>query len=192
MGNFEFEMEPLRADRLRGYRGVVGPFGSVDVFSVLCVPGQDPSRQAQLQGDQFPETLFSGGAGVLPSLDGGWLKVDGSLVDMELKVKGVRKGSRWLELTYRERHYTYVSGGDFKEARLHREKATVTMGRGRHVPRTGGTRIGKAEGDVDATDLAIVLVLEKVDKSALTTSGALLAVPMNFLFGRQRDEGDLA
>ncbi|MFE9116773.1 hypothetical protein [Streptomyces sp. NPDC007172] len=47
----------------------------------------------------------------------------------------------------------------------------------------------RVEGDADATDLAIALVLEEVDRSALSLSGALFAVPRNVLFGRSRDEG---
>ncbi|MFG2949092.1 hypothetical protein [Streptomyces adustus] len=159
------------------------------VYSPSGTTLDGPLRQAVVQGDQFPETLFSGGSGVLPSLDGGWLKVDQTLVRMDLKVTGVRKGSRWLEMTYRERSYTYTSYGPMKQARLKREGVTVTIDRGRYISKVGGTRVGKAEGEADATDLAIAIVLEEVDRSALTTSGALLAIPANFLFGRGRDEG---
>ncbi|MFD7873048.1 hypothetical protein ACFV5G_02775 [Streptomyces sp. NPDC059766] len=146
-------------------------------------------RQVLLRGLSFPATEFSGGSGVLPSLDGGWLKVDQTLVQMDLKVKGVRKGSRRLEMTYRERSYTYTSFGPMKQAQLKRDGVTVTIDRGRYIPKVGGTRAGKAEGEADATDLAIAIVLEEVDRSALTTGGALLAIPANFLFGRGRDEG---
>ncbi len=189
VGDFEFELEPVREDRLRGYRGVAGPFGCVDITRPLGAPGQGPSRQVTLEGAQFPETLFGGGAGVLPSLDGGWLRVDGTIVDLELKIKGIRKGSRWLELTFRERRYTYSVTGGSGDARLGRDGVTITTTRGRPVPMTSGTRRVKVEGDADTTDLAIALVLEQVDRSALSLSGALFAAPMNVLFGRSRDEG---
>ncbi|WP_406013692.1 hypothetical protein OG520_16815 [Streptomyces sp. NBC_00984] len=189
MGDFEFEMEPLTDEWASGYRGTVGPFGSVNVCSKISKPGEESTRQVVLEGSQFPDTLFSGGVGVMPSLDGGWLKVDGSLVGMDSKVTGIRKGSRWLELVHRERHYLYTSAGETREARLHREGSTVTLDRGRFVSHVGGFRMGKAEGDVDTTDLAIALVLEEVDRSALSITGALFAIPRNVLFGRQRDEG---
>ncbi|MGW2817728.1 hypothetical protein [Streptomyces sp. NPDC001415] len=189
MGDFEFEFEPLREDRVRGYRGVAGPFGSVEVTRVLGAPGQTPSRQVILDGAHFPEAMFSGGAGVLPSLDGGWLRVDGTVVDMDLKIKGIRKGSRWLELTLRDRPYAYTVTGSSGDARLSGDGVTITTTRGRPVPMTSGSRMVKVEGDADTTDLAIALVLEKVDRSALSLSGALFAAPMNVLFGRSRDEG---
>ncbi|GGL73458.1 hypothetical protein GCM10010129_16360 [Streptomyces fumigatiscleroticus] len=190
MSDFEFELEPLHDGRIaNGYHGRVGKFGQVKVHSPFGGSRQDPLRQAILEGELFPETLFSGGHGVVPSLDGGWLKVDGTLVDMDLKVQGIRKGSRWLEMTYRDRRFSYTSFGPLKEAQLKRKGVTVTLDRGRYISKIGATRIGRVEGEADATDLAIAIVLEEVDRSALTTGGAIMAIPMNFLFGRGRDEG---
>ncbi|MFG3134687.1 hypothetical protein ACGFZA_00530 [Streptomyces sp. NPDC048211] len=143
MGDFEFEIEPMADDWASGYRGTVGPFGSVTVRSEISKPREGPKRQVILEGARFPDTLFSGGVGVSPSLDGGWLGVDGGLVGMDVKVKGIRKGSRWLELTYRERHYLYTSTGAARKARLHREGATVTMDRGRFVPMSADSGQGR-------------------------------------------------
>ncbi|MET7936465.1 hypothetical protein [Streptomyces sp. NPDC005322] len=42
---------------------------------------------------------------------------------------------------------------------------------------------------MDAVDLAIAIVLEQVDTSCLTLTGALLAIPPNFLFKGGKDEG---
>jgi hypothetical protein len=55
----------------------------------------------------------------------------------------------------------------------------VTLHRGGHISEVGGTRVGKVEGESDSTDLAIAIVLEEVDRSVLTTSGALMAIPAN-------------
>ncbi|MET9081528.1 hypothetical protein ABZX77_06425 [Streptomyces sp. NPDC004237] len=188
MSSFEFEVEPeLDGPVQRGYSGVVGSFGAVRVFRPQGRSGAEPLRQAVLSGANFPAAVFSGGAGNLPSLDGGMLKIDDAVVAMELKVTGVRKGSRWLEMHHQGFRYQYTSAKG--TARLERDGAKVTMGRGRYIRGVGGTRVGQAEGDVTATDLAIALVLEEVDTAVLTTGGALLAIPMNFLFGRQRDEG---
>ncbi|MFI6247150.1 hypothetical protein [Streptomyces sp. NPDC051016] len=185
MPGFEFEVEPERDGPVqRGYAGVAGPFGAVRVFRPQGRSGADPLRQAVLSGAHFPAALFSGGAGNLPSLDGGMLKIDDAVVDMELKVIGVRKGSRWLEMHHQGFRYQYTSAKG--TARLERDGANVTMGRGRYIRGVGGTRLGRAEGDVTATDLAIALVLEVVDTEVLTIAGALLAIPMNLLFGRQR------
>lgn len=188
MVGFEFEVEPeLEGPMQRGYAGVMGPFGNVRVFRPSAKPGAEPLRQAIVSGQMFPEVMFSGGMGNLPSLDGGSLMIDGIPVGLELKVKGVRKGSRWLVINHQGRSYSYTAAGG--TAHLKRDGAEVTIGRGRYIPKVGATRLGRAEGDATATDLAIALVLEEVDTAVLTTSGALLAIPMNFLFGRQRDEG---
>ncbi|MFF3154367.1 hypothetical protein [Streptomyces sp. NPDC057910] len=187
--DFEFELEPVREGQVRGYRGVAGPFGGVEVTTDIGAPGRAPSRQVGLIGARFPETLFSGGADVSPSLDGGWLKVDGTIVDMDLKIKGLRKGSRWLELTFRDRHYTYSVTGSAEDVRFSGDSATIATTRGRRVPVNSGCRRVKVQGDADATDLAIALVLEEVDRSVLSLTGALFALPRNVLFGRSRDEG---
>ncbi|MFJ6798520.1 hypothetical protein [Streptomyces sp. NPDC091268] len=172
-----------------GFRGVVGPFGYVETFIEDPPRHQPATRQAHLRGAGFPETLFSGGAHSLPSLDGGWLKVDGTVADMELVVTGVRKGARWLQIDHRGRRYRYVSGGDWRDARLSRDGVGVSIRNGRDIPGVGWGRIGRAEGDVDATDLAIAIVLEMVDRSALSTLNALLGLPGHLLFGRTRDGG---
>lgn len=186
-GGFEFELEPLDNQQVMGFRGVVGPFGSVEAFIELPGRGQKATRQAHLRGDRFPETLFSGGMGSIPSLDGGWLKVDGTVADLELVVKGVRKGRRWLAISHRDRSYTY-SGAYYRDSRLSRDGATVSLKNGPDV-RVSATRIGKAEGEVDAMDLSIAIVLEMVDRSALSTLNSLLALPEYLLFGRGRIEG---
>lgn len=188
---FEFELEPIESSERRGYRGDVGPFGGVEAFVERTQGRRPPTRQAHLEGEQFPETLFSGGAHTQPSLDGGWLKVDGTMADLELIVKGIRRGARWLEIGHRDRSYTYRSGGYGTDARLTREGAIVSFTKGRLAGRVGRTRIGQAEGEVDAVDLAIATVLEVVDTEAMSTTGALLALPFNFLFGRTRDEGSI-
>ncbi|MET9253172.1 hypothetical protein [Streptomyces sp. NPDC003717] len=188
---FTFELGPdFDGPTQRGYQGPVGPFGQVRVYRPHVDLLDGPLRQVLLEGEGFPATEFMGGHGVLPSLDGGWMKVDETLVEIELKVRSLRKGSRSLEMRYRGRRYTYTSSGMSKEAELNRKGARVRLDRGRYLPESGGgTRVGEAGGDeLDATDLAIALVLEEVDRSALTISGALLAVPMNFLFGRGRGE----
>lgn len=188
MGDFGFELIPELQGPLRaGYTGTVGPFGEVRVLAPYSGPGEEPPRRATVTGDGFPDAVFSGGAANRPSLDGGMLKIDEVAVDLELKVKGVRKGSRWLEIRHQGHAYTYEAAG--WTARLRRDGLDVTTGRGRYIPEVGGTRVGRVEGDATATDLALALVLEEVDTSVLTTSGALFAIPLRFLFGRQRDEG---
>nr|WSX50419.1 hypothetical protein OG409_16560 [Streptomyces sp. NBC_00974] len=189
MDSFEFELEPVEEEHLSGYRGTLGRFGGVDVYTEFPVAGQAPARQAHLKGDRFPETLFSGGTRSRPSLDGGWLRVDGTVAGLELVVKGLRKKSRRLEISYRDRQYTYVTGGDCV---LAREGASVSLRNGRVVRGVGGTRVGKADGDVDPTDLAIAIVLELVDTSALSTIGALLALPESIFTTPRRDEGPIA
>ncbi|MFI6247151.1 hypothetical protein [Streptomyces sp. NPDC051016] len=141
-----------------------------------------------LKGEKFPEVVFRGGGhGGVPSLDGGWLQVDGIPVRIDLRVKGVRKGSRWLDMWYLDRQYTYKSAGQGKEAVLRRGDATVTIDRA--VGRPGVERVGRSTGELDATDLAVAIVLEQVDTSCLTLTGALLAIPRGFLLGNGRDEG---
>ncbi|WP_328329951.1 MULTISPECIES: hypothetical protein [unclassified Streptomyces] len=187
MSSFEFELEPVNNSSGYGFRGEVGKFGNVDVCRDLRpVDGITP-KQVVLRGSHFPDVLFNGGAGGEPSLDGGWLRVDGKIVDMNLKVNGVRKGSRWLEVKHRDRDYTY--GIANKVVELRRGDRAIFIGRGKFVSGLGRMRSGRVQGDVDATDLAIALVLEVVDTSALSTLGALLAAPATFLFRPRRDGG---
>ncbi|MEV0981301.1 hypothetical protein [Streptomyces sp. NPDC049915] len=172
---------------VQGYRGSVGPFGDVDVRSMLT-SGATRHNEAVLKGEHFPETVFSGGgSGGVPSLDGGWLQIDGIPVRIDLRVKGVRKGSRWLDMWYLDRQYTYRSAGQGKEAVLSRGPVTITIDRA--VGKPGVERMGRAEGGADATDLAIAIVFEQVDTACLTLTGALLAIPKGFLMGNGRDEG---
>ncbi|MFR0358966.1 hypothetical protein [Streptomyces sediminimaris] len=190
MASFEFEVEPeLEGPVRRGYTGVVGPFGTVRVFRPSAEPGAEPLRQAVVSGEMFPAVRFTGGRGNVPSLDGGSLIIDEIAADLELRVKGVRKGSRWLAIDHLGRSYTYTAAGG--TAHLKGDGVEIAIGRGRYIPGLGATRLGRVEGDASATDLAIALVLEEVETAVLTTSGALLAVPMNLLFGRQRDEGTI-
>ncbi|MFJ2819419.1 hypothetical protein [Streptomyces sp. NPDC087294] len=185
--DFEFELTPIMTRDAQGVRGKIGPFGEVDVRSILAV-GTTQHNQTVLAGERFPETVFSGGgSGGVPSLDGGWLQLNGVPVRIDLRVKGVRKGSRWLDMWYLDRQYTYKSGGQGKEAVLSRGSVTVTIDRA--VGRQGVERVGKAEGEADATDLAMALIFEQVDTACLTLTGALLAIPRNFLLGNGKDEG---
>ncbi|MEU6380035.1 hypothetical protein [Streptomyces sp. NPDC046909] len=187
MSDFAFDLTPLTADGVQGYRGRIGPFGDVEVRSVLA-DGNTHHNRTVLAGDRFPETVFSGGGtGGVPSLDGGWLQIDGIPVRIDLRVKGVRKGSRWLDIRHLDRAYTYRSAGEGKEAVLSRGPVSVRIDRA--VGKPGVERAGAAEGGADATDLAIALVFEQVDTASLTLTGALLAIPRNFLMGNGRDEG---
>ncbi|WP_428935162.1 hypothetical protein [Streptomyces sp. ACT015] len=194
MENFEFRLEPRDEQPVpRGFTGDIGPFGPVLVTRPRSESGHTPSRQVLLSGPSFPAAEFGGGAGILPSLNGGWLKIEDTPVEMDLRGKGVRKGSRWLELRFGERHYKYTSFGYMRQARLTRDEVTVTLDTPDWKKGEGGpVRYGKVEGEADATDLAIALVLEEVDKYALTATGALMSIPSRVLFGRgNRDEGSL-
>lgn len=193
--DFAFDLTPITASDVQGFQGRIGPFGDVEVRSVLATgtgtgtgTGNTRHNQTVLQGELFPETVFSGGGtGSVPSLDGGWLQIDGVPVRIDLRVKGVRKGSRWLDMSYLDRQYTYRSAGEGKEAVLSRGPVSVTIDRA--VGKPGVERTGRAEGGADATDLAVAIVLEQVDTACLTLTGALLAIPRNFLMGNGRDEG---
>ncbi|WP_405562202.1 hypothetical protein [Streptomyces sp. NBC_01180] len=187
MSSFEFELEPVNNSSGYGFRGRVGKFGDVDIFRDVRPVGGITPKQVVLCGPQFPDVLFNGGAGGVPSLDGGWLRVDGTIVDMNLKVNGVRKGSRWLEMKHRDRDYTY--GIANKAVELRRGDRSITIGRGKFVSGIGRMRAGCVQGEVDATDLAIAIIMETVDTSALSTLGALFAAPATFLFGPRRDGG---
>ncbi|WP_328537319.1 hypothetical protein [Streptomyces sp. NBC_00344] len=92
-----------------------------------------------------------------------------------------------MEIAHRERFYTYSSVN--RKSQLRREGAVISIGHWKHVPKSGVTKAGCAEGEVDAVDLAIALVLEEVDTSALSSVGAQLLAPWGLLFGRQRDGG---
>jgi hypothetical protein len=185
--DFEFDLAPIMTREIQGFRGRIGPFGEVDVRSVLAT-GTTQHNQTVLKGEQFPEAVFSGGGtGGVPSLDGGWLQVDGVPVRIDLRVKGVRKGSRWLDMWYLDRQYTYRSAGQGKDAVLSRGPVTVTIGRA--VGKSEVERVGQVEGSADATDLAIAIIFEQVDTACLTLAGALLSIPRNFLLGNGRDEG---
>lgn len=109
------------------------------------------------------------------------------MVNVNLKITGMRKGSRWLEMKHRDRIYTYGVFG--KVVKLRRGDSSVKIERGRFVPGVGRMRVGHVRGELDATDLGMALVLEVVDTSALSTAGALFAAPLNLLFGRRPDGG---
>ncbi|MFR9795397.1 hypothetical protein ACL02U_05720 [Streptomyces sp. MS06] len=159
----------------------------MEVHSALAA-GNLRHNRTVLTGEQFPEAVFSGGGtGGVPSLDGGWLQIDGVPVRIDLRVKGVRKGSRRLDMWYLDRQYTYRSGGSGREAVLSRGPVRVTIDG--VTGKAGVERSGSAEGGADATDLAVAIVFEQVDTACLTLSGALLAIPRNLLMGNGRDEG---
>ncbi|WP_331765841.1 hypothetical protein [Embleya sp. NBC_00896] len=184
MHEFSFELQPVPDGRSGELHGTIGPFGEVSAYCTdpRSTPNAVPHNQIVVVGAEFPETEFTGRGLANPSLDCGLLKMDGVIVAIDLRVRGIRKGSRWLDITHQDRHYKYTSTGNYREAELRRDGVRITIGRGRHIRSIGHTRAGKAEGAVDPTDLAIAIVLEAANTEALTLGGALLAIPRKILF----------
>jgi hypothetical protein len=131
---------------------------------------------------------MGGGRSGKPSLDGGWLKVDGVAVKTNFRVTGVRKGSRRLEMFYLNRKYIYISTGEHKTSTLRRGEVTITIGPGRRTAEKGPTRSVEVSGPGDPTDLAVAIIFEGVDTSVLTLRGALSDVAFKF-FNTQNDGG---
>lgn len=86
-----------------------------------------------------------------------------------------------------ERGYTYRIAK--KAVELRRGDRSISIGHGKFVSGVGRMRVGRVQGEVDATDLAIAIIMETVDTSALSTLGALFAAPAAFLFRPRRDGG---
>ncbi|MFD7169706.1 hypothetical protein [Streptomyces violascens] len=190
---FEFELTPVYSATVHGYRAQLGPFGDMDVRAVVTKQSGRPN-QSVLRGEGFPEAVFtSGREGGRPSLPGGRLTVDGVDVRTDFQGRGFRKASRWLDIHYRGREYTYRSTGPVgpgRDVTLRRPGALV--GFRRAVRKMGIERVGVAEGEVDPADLAIALVLEPVDTSCLTRAGAFLDAAIGVLARGNPADGNVA
>jgi hypothetical protein len=185
---FTFELEPTHVGNKMGLRGLVGPFGEVEVHHTVYGAQKDRECQAVLYGAMFPEAVFSGGGrSGQPSLDGGWLKVDGIPVKTNFRVSGIRKGSRKLEMFHLGRKCVYTSAGEGKTSLLRREGVSITIGPGGSIPGKGNVRTGEVTGSADSADLAIAIIHEVVDTSVLTLGGALASTVFNILTPRNKE-----
>ncbi|WP_328311139.1 hypothetical protein OG432_13525 [Streptomyces sp. NBC_00442] len=190
MEPFTFDLTPIHSATVHGYRGLMGPFGAVTVCAE--VTKQSGCRnQVVVDGDRLPRAVFtSGREGGRPALPGGRLTLDGTEVALDLRGEGFLKASRWLDVRCGERSYVYRStgpSGPGRDVTLRRPGAVVTIRRA--VGHLGIERTGTAEGSVDATDLAVALVLEPADTSALTRAGTLLDASIGIL-GFRDTRGD--
>ncbi|MGW8328146.1 hypothetical protein ACWGLE_09625 [Streptomyces sp. NPDC055897] len=190
MNPFEFDLIPIHSATVHGYRGLIGPFGDITVRAVV-EKQSGRKNSVEVSGEGFPDVVFtSGREGGRPSLPDGRLTVDGVDVPVDFQGKGFRKTARRLDMRWGGRQYTYRStgpSGPGREATLQREGASVTIRRA--VGKVGIERTGCAQGDVDATDLAIAVVFEPTDTSALTLSGTLLDASIGIL-GFRDTRGD--
>lgn len=189
MADISFELKPMYIGSKMGFHGTIDKFGDVEVHYTPRNAARDPRATTLLEGPHFPEVIFTGGGrNGKPSLDGGWLKVDGVAVKANLRVTGIRKGSRKLEMFYLDRKYIYTSTGPSKQSILRRDDVTICIAPGRDVAGTGLTRLAEVSGPADSTDLAIAITLEGVDTSVMTFGGALSNAAFNF-FNSQNDGG---
>ncbi|NUP66658.1 MAG: hypothetical protein HOW71_31300 [Nonomuraea sp.] len=186
-----FELEPYNTREKYGLTGTVGGFGQVDVFYVRPVnhrPGD--LLRSEVVGEHLPETYVTGiGMGEPYMSRKATLSVGGVIGKLAYNVLGLRRESRALHVSLADRTYTYASTGDKQAVELRRAEARVTFRDGAHVRRAGYRRIGTVTGPVDATDLAVALVFERVDVAWLSVGGVLRTAPFRMLTSQKDGDG---
>ncbi|MER5598528.1 hypothetical protein [Streptomyces sp. NPDC002265] len=174
---------------LIGWRGRLKDFGHVTIQHKKSAPGAYRGF-AELFGENLPHTEYTGVGSGCPSLAEGKLSIAGQDVPLRHNSRGMTRHARALKLGYLDRSYTYTSTGYAKPSRLVRDGVEITVGPGSaESPRDRGVRSGFAVGAVDSVDLAIALIFEAVDTSALTLGGALASAPFALMRPHPRNGG---
>ncbi|MFI0717838.1 hypothetical protein [Streptomyces sp. NPDC021224] len=192
--SFEFVLEPYDTKTERGVTGTVGEFGEVKVFHTrgrTIRPG-DILRTEVVSG-QLPDTYLSGiGMAGEPYLSKkATLSVGGILAALSYNPLGLRRSARALFIGLAGREYAYASTGEGHAVELRRgDEVRVGFVDGPHVRKTSGhRRFGTAHGPVDAMDMALALVFERVDVAWLSTGGMLATAPFRMLTSQKDGEG---
>ncbi|MFG2968656.1 MULTISPECIES: hypothetical protein [unclassified Streptomyces] len=189
MENATFRLEGFRDSFLTGWRGVLGDFGHVTVQRKGGASGAYRGF-AELFGGLLPFTEYSGLGSGYPGLAEGILTVGGEEVQLSYNMRAIKRSSRALKLSYRERSYTYTSFGFAKPVQLVRDGLEITISPGSaESPRDTSLRSGKVVGVADPVDLAIATIFEVVDTSVLTLGGAIATAPFAMMRPHPRNGG---
>ncbi|MFI0941158.1 hypothetical protein [Streptomyces sp. NPDC021020] len=192
--SFEFVLEPYDTKTERGVTGTVGAFGEVRVFHTRgrhIRPGD--ILRTEVVSERLPDTYLTniGMAGEPYLSKKATLSVGGILAGLAYNPLGLRRSARALFIGLAGREYGYASTGEGHAVEL-RRGGDVRVGfvDGPHVRKTSGhRRFGTAHGPVDAMDMAIALVFERVDVAWLSTGGMLATAPFRMISSQNDGDG---
>ncbi|MET9362935.1 hypothetical protein ABZX93_18720 [Streptomyces sp. NPDC006632] len=181
MPTFAFELRTFRNRRETGRRGTVGPFGEVTTrrpkttfWRGADIPG---FGEVRLESEGLPDTRYRFGASSADhDVDRGHLFVEGTEMSFDYDRRAFRNRSRALTIHGEHRDYTYSVLQVHRRVVLERPGIRVGFERGKSSTGKGGSSFGVATGDVDALDMALAIIFEEVNTSALTSMGATSAM----------------
>jgi hypothetical protein len=184
--DFGFELEPFEDDTQHGLSGTVGAYGFVRISYAKPASWKSGDVfRTELVGEHLPPASVSGtGMGGEPHLGRkAVLTVGGVTAEIVANSLGVSRASRALRIRLGGREYTYARTGRSGGLELRRGEDRVTLTDGEPVGGAGSRRRrkGAVRGGVDATDLAVALVLEETGTSSLSVGGALMSAPFRAL-----------
>ncbi|MFF9211496.1 MULTISPECIES: hypothetical protein [unclassified Streptomyces] len=184
-----YTLEPFKDAAYTSWRGRLGDFGYTTVQRRNGTPGAHRGF-AELFGERLPQAEFSGLGSGFPSLVEGRLSIDGEEVTLRRNARAFRKNARALKLEHRGRTRSYTSLGLGKGARLAHDGVEITVVPGSpEAPRDRSRRTVTVSGPADAADLALALLFEAVDTSALTLGGTLATTPFTLVRPHPRNGG---
>ncbi|CAL9447119.1 hypothetical protein SUDANB176_02364 [Streptomyces sp. enrichment culture] len=135
---------------------------------------------ARVSGGSVPPMFFRGtGFRGLPRMAGTTLTADGHKGELRRRHLAVTRQGRALRIRLAGRSYRYRVLGDKLRHELRREGAVVTTTRSQW--RWPQTVSGVSQGDADALDLGLAILLEGVYTRNLSFGGALCSWPGRFL-----------
>uniref|UniRef100_A0AAU2V4B8 Uncharacterized protein n=1 Tax=Streptomyces sp. NBC_00003 TaxID=2903608 RepID=A0AAU2V4B8_9ACTN len=180
MYKFEFELLKYSNKKETGHAGLVGPFGHVTTKLPKTTfwrgKGVTGCSEVQLDGEHLPHTLYRCDASaVRPTLEMGHLSIEGTEVPFDFNRRAFRNKSRALTIRWADRDYRYSVLQLDRRFALERSGAHIGFDRRKSSTGKGTSSFGVGTGNVDSIDLALAIIFEEVDTTALTSLGATSA-----------------
>ncbi|MFE4858962.1 hypothetical protein [Streptomyces sp. NPDC056670] len=190
---FTFELHRYRTKKESGFEGIVGPFGRVTTTwprSKMWGNKNLPKSELRLQGENLPEARYRSDSFHPLSLENGSLFIGETRATLDYNRRAFRNKSRALKIAYEERAYTYTVIRADRTFVLERSGVNVTLDRAAETGGKGWKYVGTASEGTDAVDVALAIILQEVDTSALTSVGAASAAVNAVLSPRRAEGGD--
>ncbi|MET9362934.1 hypothetical protein ABZX93_18715 [Streptomyces sp. NPDC006632] len=188
MSDVTFELRSYWTKTHLGIAGPAGPFGEVSTRESrprLRSKLQLPYQGVELLGDAMPEAAYRSPGTKTECTPDSTLTVDGVAAEFDFNRRALRNTSRALHIAWGERRYTYTVLRVFRSFALERDGVRVAF-----QERTEGkerVHAGSVTGAADAVDLAIAVLFQRVDTSALTSVGAV-SMALDAVFSRGSGE----
>ncbi|MFE5397353.1 hypothetical protein ACFQ9U_22700 [Streptomyces sp. NPDC056568] len=186
-----FELQEFSNRREVGRKGTVGSFGEV-VASRPKISIRESRRSGSysevvLRGDRLPATTYCGIGPGRPGLERACLLVAGAPVELHFNARALRSRSRALHLAHQGRAWTYTVSDHGRNATLEGQDVRILLRSGKSSAGKGTSSYGTVEGEADGVDLALAVIFEEVQTTALTSSGVVASALNRILTPRSTE-----